>query len=64
MSTNCAEFKTKNAKPLLTTRISPIALGINFVRLIGLPPKAQAAHIRAAARNLAAIANELDGGVA
>ena len=50
-----------HAKPLLFTRISPIVLGITAPMLYGKKPSAQAAILRNAARNLAAIAAELDG---
>jgi len=64
MPTTCEEIKTVAPKPLLLTRISPIALGITAPMLYGKKPTTQAAIIRQASRNLAAIANELDGGVA
>lgn len=63
MAQTSAEINTKVAKPLLSTRISPIALGITNAKLYGMKPSSQAVSLRQAGRALLAIADELDGGV-
>jgi hypothetical protein len=49
-------------KPRVTlwVKISPVALGIHSRQLVALSPKKQAAAIRAAAAQLARVADELD----